>query len=134
MPLSVGLCPRATAAKKKALKEVSMMQDRLQTELSAETLPAEVVDFVPGEFGLQLPVCHSNHPEALHGVLLQGVHKAGWHWREGSRSRVTEALHHDGEGSGRSEGLSDLCVACRDSSRPPVPLLNRRPCVFPPTA
>lgn len=29
----------------------------LWTELSVEKLPAEALDFVPGEFGLQLPMC-----------------------------------------------------------------------------
>lgn len=52
------------------------MQGGLWTELSADKLPAEAVDFVPGEFGLQLPVCQSNNPEALLGVDLQRVCEA----------------------------------------------------------
>lgn len=110
------------------------MEAWLQTQLSAETLPAKVVDFVPGEFGLQLSVSHSNHPEALPGVPVQGVHEAGGHCREGGRSRVTQALHHDDEGTERSEGEPHLCAACRGSSPPPAPLSNRRPCAFPPSA
>lgn len=41
-------------------------------------LPAEGLDFVPGEFGLQLSVCQSNDPEALLGVGLQGLCETLW--------------------------------------------------------
>lgn len=38
---------------------------------SVEQLPAEVLEFVPREFGLQLSMGQSNNPEALSGVALQ---------------------------------------------------------------
>lgn len=61
---------------RKPFDRISIMQGGLWTELSAEELPAEAVDFVPGQFGLQLPVCQSNNPEALPGVDLQRVCEA----------------------------------------------------------
>lgn len=45
----------------------------LWTELSVQEVPAEAVDFVPGEFGLKLSMCQCNNPEALSGVGLQSV-------------------------------------------------------------
>lgn len=45
--------------------------------LSVE-LPAEALDFVPGEFGLQLSMCQGNNPEALPGVGLQSLCEALW--------------------------------------------------------
>lgn len=50
----------------------------LWTELSVQELPAEVVDFVPGEFGLKLSMCQCNNPEALSGVGLQSVCESLW--------------------------------------------------------
>lgn len=38
---------------------------------SVEQLPAEVLEFVPREFGLQLSMGQSNNPKALSGVALQ---------------------------------------------------------------
>lgn len=45
--------------------------------LSVE-LPDEALDFVPGEFGLQLSMCQGNNPEALPGVGLQSLCEALW--------------------------------------------------------
>ena len=51
----------------------------LWTALSVEGgLPAEALDFVPGEFGLQLSMCQGNNPEALPGVGLQSLCEALW--------------------------------------------------------
>lgn len=38
-------------------------------------VPAEALDFVPREFGLQLSMCQGNNPESLSGVGLQGFCK-----------------------------------------------------------
>lgn len=43
-------------------------------------------------------------------------------------------LRDDEEGLKMSDAVPDLCAACRDSSPPPAPPLNRRPCVCPPSA
>lgn len=35
--------------------------------------PVEALDFVPGEFGLQLSMCEGNNPEALPRVRFQSL-------------------------------------------------------------
>lgn len=48
-----------------------------------ERLPAEGLNSVPREFGLQLSMGQSNNPEALSGVALQGFRETPRHCREG---------------------------------------------------
>lgn len=61
-------------------------------------VPAEALDFVPGEFGLQLSMCQGNHPEALPGVGLQGVGETLWDWRE-KQSHVSLTVFYMSEDS-----------------------------------
>lgn len=46
---------------------------------SVEQLPAEVLEFVPREFGLQLSMGQSNNPEAPSGEALQSFTEPLWH-------------------------------------------------------
>ena len=48
-------------------------------------VPVDVLDFVPGEFGLEAAVCEGNDPEALLGVVLQNLCKVRWYWRDTQR-------------------------------------------------
>lgn len=43
------------------------------------TLPANVLDFVPGEFGFKAAAGQSNDPETLFGVVLQNLCKIFWY-------------------------------------------------------
>lgn len=45
------------------------------------TVPVNVLYFMPGQFGLQAPVCQSDDAETLFSVILQHLCKVLWHCR-----------------------------------------------------
>lgn len=79
------------------VSDVTSVPIALCTMLSEEGgVPAEALDFVPGEFWLQLPMCQGNNPETLPGVSLQSLCEALWDWRE-RQSHVSLAFVRPGQ-------------------------------------